>query len=230
MNNPEHIERLRTSVAEGLDYLTSGLDASFKRYVSDTIIPILSEVLKELCSEIEQFHIFTDTALDCKQPPEYVIHYTTVATVVSMLQAQAIKRKHGDIPDKEQGQQGTSLRLYDSAHFNDPDDGTYLGRHLSQSGQHDWVIPSTRTHAYIASFIIPDDDPDSASDDLVFWRTYGRDGEGCSLKLRTPTAHVRRVLYTAEELGCTERLLCPVLAGIPHIGSLQTQWAAQTRW
>ena len=195
----------------GLSYLTSGLDASFQRYASDAIIPTLSTVLKELCSEIEQSHGVTDTALDRTQTPEYVIHYTTVATVVSMLQGQAIKRRYGKIPDKEQGQWGTSLRLYDSAHFNDPDDGNYLGRHISQSGKHDWLMPSTRTHAYIASFIIPDDDPDSASDNLVFWRTYGREGEGCSLKLRTPTAHVRRVLYTSEELGRTEELLYPVL-------------------
>ena len=227
MNNPEHIERLRTSVAEGLDYLTSGLDASFRRYASDAIIPTLSEVLKELCSEIEQFHFLTDTASDGTQPPGYVIHYTTVATVVSMLQAQAKRRKHGDIPDEEQGQQGTSIRLYDSAHFNDPDDGNYLGRHLSQSGKHDWLMPSTRTHAYIASFIIPDNDPDSASDNLVFWRTYGREGEGCSLKLRTPIAHVRRVLYTSEELGRTEKLLYPVLDVLDPLVDGDYPWTKQ---
>ena len=227
MNNPEQIENLRTSVAEGLDYSTSGLDASFRRYASDTIIPTLSAALKELCQEIEQFHVLLDTALDRKQTPEYVVHYTSVATVVSMLQAQAMKRKHEEIPDREQGQQGTSLRLYDSAHFNDPDDGNYLGRHLSQSGKHDWLMPSTRTHAYIASFMIPDDDPDLASDNLVFWRTYGREGEGCSLKLRTPTAHVRRVLYTSEELERTEELLHPVLNVLHPLVDTADAWIKQ---
>ena len=227
MNNPEQIERLRTSVAEGLEYLTSGLDASFRRHASDAIFPILSEVLKALCSDIEQFHVFTDTALDGTKAPEFVIHYTTVATLVSMLQAQAERRTHGDIPDEKQGKRGTSLHLYDSAHFNDPDDGNYLGRHLSQSEKHDWLMPSTRTHAYIASFIIPDKDPDSASDNLVFWRTYGREGEGCSLKLRTPTAHVRRVLYTSEELGRTEELLYPVLDVLEPLVDHDDSWTKQ---
>ena len=227
MNNPEHIERLRTSITEGLNYLASGLNASFERYASDTIIPTLSEVLKEMCGEIEQFHILTDTASDRKRIPEYVIHYTTVATVVSMLQAQANKRRHGGIPENEQGQQGTSLRLYDSAHFNDPDDGNYLGRHLSRSGKYDWLMPSTRTHAYVASFMIPEDDPDLASDNLVFWRTYGREGEGCSLKLRTPTDHVRRVLYTSKELDRTEKLLYPILDVLEPLADTDDPWTKQ---
>ena len=227
MSNPEQIENLRTTVAEGLGYLTSGLLASFKRYASDAIIPTLSAAVKALCQEIEQFHVLTDTTLDRKQAPEYVIHYTTIATVVSMLQAQALKRKHEEIPEKQQGQQGNSLRLYDSAHFNDPDDGNYLGRHLSQSGKHDWLMPSTRTHAYVASFMIPDDDPDVAGDNLVFWRTYGREGEGCSLKLRTPTDHVRRVLYTSGELDRTEKLLYPALEVLDPLVDTDDPWTKQ---
>ena len=210
--NPKDIEDLRTSVGEGLSYVAGGLDASFERYASDAIIPTLSAVLKELCKEIEQFHILPDAALGPNQSPEYVIHYTTVATVVTMLQAQATT------------EQGNSLRLYDSAHFNDPDDGNYLGRHLSQSEQHDWLMPSTRTHAYVASFMIPDNDPDLASDNLVFWRTYGREGEGCSLKLRTPTAHVRKVLYTSEELERTEKLLYPVLDALAPLVGTDDSW------
>ena len=207
--------------------MTSGLDASAKKYTSDTIVPTLSAVLKELCSQIEQRHILTDAASDRNQSPVFVIHYTTVATVVSVLLAQANKRKHDERPDDEQGQQEASLRLYDSAHFNDPDDGNYLGRHLSQSGKHDWLMPSTRTHAYIASFMIPDDDPDLASDNLVFWRTYGREGEGCSLKLMAPAAHVWRVLYGPEELGRTEKLLYPVLDVLGPLVDTDDPWTKQ---
>ena len=231
MNTPEHTESLRTSVAVGLSYFTAGLDASLKRYTTDTIVPTLSLVLQELCNEVEQYHTLTDPAPDRTQTPAYIVHYTTVSTVVSMLQAQAIKRKSEETDDREQGNfcnpQEASLRLYDSAHFNDPDDGNYLGRHLSQSAKHDWLTPSTRTHAYIASFMIPDDDPDAASDNLVFWRTYGREGEGCSLKLRTPTAHVSRVLYTSEELERTERAFCPVLDVLKPLVRTNDPWIKQ---
>ena len=218
MTDSEDLESLRSSVEVGLEYLANGLDASFRRYASETIIPTLSGALKELCGKIETFHVLSDPDSGGKQTPEYIIHYTTVATVVSMLHDEATKKEGG----KEQ--QGASLRLYDSAHFNDPDDGNYLGRHLSQSGQHEWLLPSTRTHAYIASFMIPDSDPDLASDNLVFWRTYGREGEGCSLKLRTPTNHVRRVLYTSEELQRTEELLRPVLNVLDPLGNTHDAW------
>ena len=79
MNTPEHIESLRTSVAMGLSYLTDGLDASLKRYTTDTIIPTLSAVLQELCNEIEQYHTLTDLAPDRTQTTAYVVHYTTVS-------------------------------------------------------------------------------------------------------------------------------------------------------
>ncbi len=232
MNILEHTESLKTSVAIGLSYLSEGLDASLKRYTTDTIIPTLSALLQALCNEIEQYHALNDLAPDRAQAPAYVVHYTTVSTVVSMLQAQAINRKTKETEGKEQGNfaysQEASLRLYDSAHFNDPDDGNYLGRQLSKSAKYAWLTPSTRTHAYIASFMIPDDDPDAASDNLVFWRTYGREGEGCSLKLRTPTAKLSRVLYKPKELERTERAFYPVLDVLDPLVSTTDPWIKDT--
>lgn len=49
------------------------------------------------------------------------------------------------------------------------------------------------------------------SDNLVFWRTYGREGEGCSLNLRIPRDRLRKVLYGANEVKRAGKLLRPVL-------------------
>lgn len=49
------------------------------------------------------------------------------------------------------------------------------------------------------------------SDNLVFWRTYGREGEGCSLKLQIPRDRLRKVLYGDCEVNSTWKDLGPVL-------------------
>ena len=49
------------------------------------------------------------------------------------------------------------------------------------------------------------------SNNLVFWRTYGREGEGCSLKLHIPRDRLRKVLYGADEVKRAGKLLRPVL-------------------
>ena len=123
---------------------------------------------------------------------------------------------------------GGSLRLYDSAHFNDPDEGNYLLDQLLDSPQYHWLKQDTSTHAYIASFIIPKDNdrPEDARDNLVFWRTYGREGEGCSLQLRIDPTKLSRVSYDKDELENTIEVLQPILdilTPISHINDLNTK-------
>ena len=46
------------------------------------------------------------------------------------------------------------------------------------------------------------------SDDLVYWRTYGKEGEGCSLKLTCPWLSIAgKSVYGADEVKCPDRLL-----------------------
>ncbi len=69
------------------------------------------------------------------------------------------------------------------------------------------------SHAYIASFISPlSNNGRDMSDNLVFWRTYGREGEGCSLKLSVPSCRLRKVLYGADAARVTECAILPILA------------------
>ena len=80
-----------------------------------------------------------------------------------------------------------------------------------------WLKGKAEGHAYVVSFIIPNK-LDEASDNLVFWRTYGREGEGCSLSLLAPRSILRKVFYgtdqvsyTAEKLQSFLDLLDPIL-------------------
>ena len=53
----------------------------------------------------------------------------------------------------------------------------------------------------------------------MYWRTYGKEGEGCSLKLTIPGNRLRKVHYGADEVKCPDRLLKSVMDTLyPLIG------------
>ena len=197
----ERMENLKTFVEAGREYFDRHGDLNLG-YITNTVIPALQNVLQDLCLEIEKRHKIEPT----NERYIDVIHYTSIGTLVSMLQ-QEVKNKQNATKDE----QNASLRLYDSVHFNDPDEGNYFFEHLDLS-KYDWLGEQKESHAYIASFIIPDsDNNEDMSDNLVFWRTYGREGEGCSLKLRIPRDRLRKVFYGPGEVNATWQNLQPVL-------------------
>ena len=88
--------------------------------------------------------------------------------------------------------------MYDTSHCNDPDEGNHLVRELSSNDGYRWLArESSVGHAYITSFVSGQDGIDM-SDDLVFWRTYGKDGKGCSLTVAVRADLLRRVFYSEE--------------------------------
>lgn len=183
-------------------------------YVKGVVIRNLQEVLPNVCRTIEKEHVINESD---PSSAKQVVHYTSVATIVSMLQACATRKREknnlsGKPHESSQKKQTVLWRLYDSAHFNDPVEGQYLAKILSLDKKHDWICGTDVTHAYVASFIIPREcDPNSGADDLVFWRTYGREGEGCSLKLDIPSNKFRKVLYGPDAVAKTGQLLTPIL-------------------
>ena len=207
MNRTEGtMEDLQRVVKEGREYFDrhGKLDLG---YIDVTVTPVLEDVLQSLCCKIEERHkIDHEIWKDID-----VIHYTSIGNLVSMLQ-QTKKNK-----------QNASLRLYDSVHFNDPDEGNYFSRNLNLNlpKKYDWLGDKKESHAYIASFIIPATEKNS--DNLVFWRTYGREGEGCSLKLRIPRARLRKVLYGASKVKCTGQTLRPVLDALYPLVSIRNR-------
>ena len=187
------METLRRFVEAGLDRFNRDNRLS-SRYVGEIIAPVLRDILSDLGLEIDKQHRI-DTN---KERNVFVTHYTNIRAIISIL--------HNASEGKNE-----SLRLYDSAHFNDPEEGNYLFRSLPE--EYTWVRNGNPSHAYIASFIAPfSNSGRDVSDNLVFWRTYGREGEGCSLKLSVPRCRLRKVLYGAEATRATESVVLPILA------------------
>lgn len=183
-------------------------------YVTQMVCPALRDVLNNLCIyKVEEPE---------SEENDFVIHYTRITALVSMLK-DAYNR------DKK-----SSFRLYDSVHLNDPDEGEYFTRKFELPKKYDWLGKRDLGHAYIASFIIPNSEED-LSNKLLFWRTYGEEGEGCSLSLPIPRNKLQKVLYgpgnlkrTIKELKSVLDLLDPLITEIDN-PPIQEQLAA-TVW
>lgn len=201
----DELERLKKWIDAASSMKLTSLDDLLK-YIDDFVVEPLDKTLRDLCAKIETFHKVesgkgnTETTM--------VIHYTGVDAIVSMLQNVAEKKQ----PDW--------LRLYDSVHLNDPDEGNYIVRYLPE--KYAWLKRKDLPHAYIASFIVSSPDPEKRKEDnLVFWRTYGKQGEGCSLLLPIPHEQLKKVIYGKEKTEQTIELLSPVLDSLEPLISKQ---------
>ena len=201
MNNYEgSLKNLSEVIVSGQEYLKKS-EYLASAYVNTVMGIKLREALNHLIDDlINKHHKVEPTESD----KIYVIHYTSAKNLLSMLQFRSF--------DSEP----SSLRLYDSVSSNDPDEGKYLVRNLvNPTNTYSWLTKNEVSHAYITSFIIPDPKKDM-SDNLVFWRAYGQEGEGCSLLLHVPHSQLRKVCY-GDEIEETITVLKSVLE---HVDSL----------
>ncbi len=156
------------------------------RYVSGLIVPPLETALRDISTRNLPSHLIeapNRQSMTGELPDSIsVVHYTSVQTTFALLQ--------GD----PSGDHDSYLRLYDSEHTNDPEEGTHFFNALNLPPQHHWITTPEPSHAYLASFFIPSKKKDS-SNDLTFWRFYGRDGKGCSLQVWVPTSLLNQVAY-----------------------------------
>ena len=193
------LQKLRASIDAGLRFKENQSD--FTKYISSVVGPNLEAVANEFSLTIEPSHRLSQAQ---EEQETLVVHYTSIATLMSMFTSLA------DGKD-------VAFRLYDSAHFNDPDEGNYLVRKLLQSD----TLTKTQnsSHAYVASFILGNKD---MADNLVFWRTYGREGQGCSMTLGITRSLLRRVFYgVKKEAEDTIKLLRPIVKELnPLLGPL----------
>ena len=222
-------ELLYETIQIGLMYQRDGLRNTFRQHFRDDVVPLLSSLLKEVSHEIQREHNLVSVEQSDKKYQE-VIHYTSIGVLVSMIQAQDthINRVTVSSTDElndekksiDESPPASSLRLYDTAHVNDPDEGTYFTRHLLPSEEHEWLKDSSTSHAYIASYIKPMTAPELASDNLVFWRAYGQEGEGCSIKFKIPVNQVLNVLYGPEPINATVQKLIPVREALAPLSNI----------
>ena len=201
-----YLHRLIQEVDYGEDYWRAA--NLVKPYIEQTILPLLQGALDHILPAIKRRH-----EVHPDRPDKRVasVHYTTIGVLMQMLQCQ------------RRATPGT-LRLYDSMHLNDPDEGNYLPQIISAELQFAWLA-DRREHlhqdeidgpaneiAYMASFVAGD----AASDNLVFWRTYGREGKGCSMVCSITATYLQQILY-GDNVKQTIELLRPVLASLTPI-------------
>lgn len=146
-------------------------------------------ICESLTDKLDELHKITPASTeDCL----LATHYTSIDVLISMLK---------NVVDDTSG---SFLRLYDSVCLNDPDEGKYLLRTLLPDLP-SWIHSDIRHCAYLASFVSPDDNSSrDMADNLVFWRTYGDEGQGCSISFCVPSERLRRVVYGDASDGFEE--------------------------
>jgi hypothetical protein len=207
----EAVEELKTAVNGGREFFERSGNLPLG-YITDRVYLALREVWKYL---IEERHKVDESE---NGKDNLVIHYTSIAVLVSMLQGASKDNEERKEKEDKALEPGSTLgdkkslwRLYDSVHLNDPDEGNYLIRNLHLPEKYAWLGKKDDVApAYSTSFIIPDSTRDM-SDNLVFWRTYGREGEGCSLVLNVPPFRLHKVLYGTKGVQPTAGALRPIL-------------------
>ena len=168
--------------------------------IEQSILPLLHSALQDAVPEIESLHHLEPASDDTTQ----CVHYTSIAALANIL-------------DNRRQAKPSHLRLYDSIHLNDPGEGAYLPKQLAADKRFTWTgrrpddaaphHSQSPESAYLTSFIMGDD----IKDNLVFWRTYGHEGLGCSLTCSVPTRCLRRVFYGADGASDTIAILAPIL-------------------
>ncbi len=161
-----------------------------RRLLLNTVIPRLNDLFQAKFVEIDELH-------DLERDPREVIHYTSLETLLSVLR------------DKAEGKE-SFLRMYDSFHLNDPEEGQYLVRRIGPMDQPGWLPERKNFHAYITSFVVPDDNKDQElrdEDNLKYWLAYGQRGRGCSIRFPVSHNRFRRVLYGQQNATRTLEIL-----------------------
>lgn len=150
------------------------LEEANKKLKNGKVISALSDLIDAagtLNDELEAKH-----RLECDSEEVKVVHYTSLETIHALLTEPATQY----------------LRLYDSVHLTDPQEGRYV---FKESGQKSDWLESPVSHAYIISFFPWKVDADGKSyDHLSHWRAYGDNGRGCSMVVSVP----RRKLYAVN--------------------------------
>ena len=166
--------------------------------LDQVINPMVDKIVRAQFSQIEGCHDLSTS----KESHQEIIHYTSLDTLFAVLRA----LDNGD---------DSYFRMYDSFHLNDPEEGQYLARFIDGPDDFHWLREQNSPHAYVASFVIPNQQGNQDSrdeDNLKYWLAYGRRGQGCSIRFPVKNNRFRRVLYGEDDAKRTiEKLdLCSI--------------------
>lgn len=203
--NVSSLQGLRNAVEAVRDrFGKNGDEDGLLQGVDSVVIPFLKKAI------LEEFKSLKESYRVCHENNEApaVVHYTSVDTVIKMFR---------DYSENK----ASYLRLYDTFHFNDPDEGRYLKLERSD------LRKTTSPCAYATSFIVPRDAKriEDVRDSLVFWRTYGREGTGCSLAIKIPAHRLYQVKYgeteastAVDDVASIERKIMDALSPMMDLG------------
>ena len=193
------------AMANTVDRLVKdGLHASASRFFSDNVQALV----------LSPFKLDGGT--------KFLVHYTSIDVLFSMLSCPV---QHGsffalssDGPSEESGKDSRFLRMYDTLNSNDPNEARFFlsatpaHHRFTVNHSHLWELLSdqSRLPAYVTSFSALSKPEDA--DNLIHWRTYGKEGQGCAIVLpvsrfstATPVLQVQygktRVLSTLNHLS-----------------------------
>lgn len=161
-----------------------------KTEVKDKILAVFGKMMAEIIYNIRQI------ALD--HDGKQIAHYTKLNVADLMIYDQA------DQPAK-----GKKLRYYNAVYMNDPQEGMILLEYLKSiaGAQYETIEAAFNTgkvddnNVYLGSFL-----PEDHKDDLVMWRTYGKDekgveGGGCSIVIDTDFFDASDVNESLQQLS-----------------------------
>ena len=205
------------------------LDKSVDSFIQDGAHSSASQLLSETVSSL----VRSPYALD--EHKRFLVHYTTIDALFSLLSCSLEPNAYFKLSSigsfAETDGRPSFLRLYDTFHSNDPNEGRLLvgpiGRAHRFSTEHPelWELLNDRSKlpAYVTSFrgICEIEQ----ADDLVFWRTYGREGKGCALVFpksfiddHTPVLSVQ---YGEESINSSLEHLSTIFDGLSSATSIQ---------
>ncbi len=201
-NTDQAIADLRRLVdAAQESYRGHGDSVALSSFIYGMVLPPLRDILSDIVLSLHRPDPY----------PERFIHYTSLSNIVSMF-------------EQDQGR----IRLYDANQSNDPLEGKYLTNALQFPDNYNWIDDahpssfSAKSYAYTASFIATLND-DSPQDNLTYWRTYGKEGAGCSLELVKPPPNLRSVLYGEDAVAATRDALLPIVEVLDPLAKVHTE-------
>ena len=182
-----NLELLRSMSETSRDRFDRGLGVSaLMGDVYNGLVPQMNAVIADAFTRIKEPHLVNAGS----EEELTVVHYTKVEVVVNMLRDHALGIS-------------SCLRMYDTFHSNDPGEGKYLTHNLDEATNNrlEELLGKSAPCAYVASFVSPrcESQVNDVSDNLMFWRTYGFEGAGCSLTVKIPRNRLFRVKYGRGE-------------------------------
>lgn len=207
----------------------------------DNMIKTIDQLIKDGASNSAS-RLFSDTVWNLVRRPfklsediKFLVHYTSVEVLFSILSCPVHSNTFFQLsangPSENLDEDSGFLRMYDTFHSNDPNEGQFFINSSPKSGrfksQHNilWELLQNRSKlpAYIASFRGVSKVEDV--DDLIFWRTYGKEGKGCAIvfpvSFFSSNTQVLQVRYGKKSVWSTLKHLSDIFDALSSAPSLR---------